>query len=203
MPIACNAEPFSATMASPAARAPVSMHSSSDAMRRWRSSTCSRWLSLNFRHSGFCQREDLHSSGDTPCAAAAAAASRHSRSLHFGVALPGCTSSAASVSVVRRKPSLTILSGGSMAQRLGMILLRRGRRGGVFVAMCLLAGDQRMPARIERRTVLAVTLRFHGGLRLLQGDLLMQQVAHAAIEVRVVGAAEHHGQVAAILPVRL
>ena len=69
--------------------------------------------------------------------------------------------------------------------------------------MRMFVGDQRIPSRIERRSDFAVMRRRFGSLRLLQRDLLVQQIPHVAVEVRVVGTAEHHGQVAAVLPVRL
>src|SRR6185437_16019969 len=159
--------------------------------------------SRNRRQYGSNQFERFHNNGDTPCATAAAIASRHSRSSHAGVALPGCASSAAIASVVRRRPASMRLSGGNTAQRLDMITGWHRRRGRVGIAMEGFACDQRIPARGERHGCLARGFGSAGVARLLQGNLIVQQVAYATVERRVVGPAEHHGKVAAVAPMGL
>src|SRR3546814_2297523 len=81
---------------------------------------------------------------------------------------------------------------------------RPGSNGdGTRVAVIAFAGHQRVPARLERGARLAVLPRLHAWPGLQQVNLLVQQVAEAAIEVRIVGATEHHRQVATVFPVRL
>src|SRR3546814_14301379 len=71
------------------------------------------------------------------------------------------------------------------------------------VGVVAFAGHQRVPARLERGARLAVLPRLHAWPGLQQLNLLVQQVAEAAIEVLIVGATEHHPQVATVFHVRL
>src|SRR3546814_10135567 len=99
----------------------------------------------------------------------------------------------ASASVARCRPASTVLGGGSMGLVPGVSL--PGSNGdGTRVAVIAFAGHQRVPARLERGARLAVLPRLHAWPGLQQVNLPVQQVAEAAIEVRIVGATEQHRQ---------
>ncbi len=82
-----------------------------------------------------------------------------------------------------------------MSDRLGRLRARG--------AILQLAREQLFPASFDRQPRLVVLRALFRTVELLQGDLIVEQVANGAVELGRLSALKHHVQIGTVLPVSL